>query len=168
MTVLQGLAPTAAHAPRILILGSMPGAESLQQQRYYAHPRNRFWPVMGHVFGVDPQADYSRRIDALAVAGVALWDVLAHCERPGSLDTAIVRTSEIANPIAAWLRQTTSVRVIALNGGKAAEAFDRHVLPQLSQQARSQLTMHRLPSTSPANAAWSLPRLRERWNTLGN
>ncbi|MBP7623629.1 MAG: DNA-deoxyinosine glycosylase, partial [Xanthomonadales bacterium] len=88
----------AAHA-RVLILGSMPGIASLQALRYYAHPRNQFWPILGELLGFDASADYALRVQALHKAGIAVWDVLAECEREGSLDTSIRRDSEQANDL---------------------------------------------------------------------
>lgn len=164
MSLLHGLPVAAGDAPEVLILGSMPGMESLRQRQYYAHPRNRFWPLMGLLYGVDPTIGYRQRLDMLQRARVALWDVLASCRRIGSLDSAIARASEAPNPVAEWIGAAAGLRAVALNGGKAAEAFDRHVAPVLAGPARFEV--HRLPSTSPANAAWSLERLYQRWQVL--
>jgi hypothetical protein len=98
-TLLRGLPPQAAPDCRVLVLGSMPGAASLAAARYYAHPRNRFWPLMGALCGFDPALDYPLRLAALQAAGVGLWDVIGTCERRGSLDADIVRGSEVANPL---------------------------------------------------------------------
>ncbi|HBN52823.1 MAG TPA: DNA-deoxyinosine glycosylase, partial [Stenotrophomonas sp.] len=95
-TVLQGLPAQVNGHCRVLVLGSMPGMASLQAARYYAHPRNRFWPLMGALCGFDPQLDYAQRMAGLQAAGVGLWDVIGRCRRRGSLDAAIVRGSEVA------------------------------------------------------------------------
>jgi len=76
---------------RVLVLGSMPGVASLQEQQYYAHPRNRFWPLLGDLCGFDPALAYEARLRALADAGVGLWDGSGQCERCGSLDADSVR-----------------------------------------------------------------------------
>ncbi|MFT4045132.1 MAG: DNA-deoxyinosine glycosylase [Solimonas sp.] len=143
--------PAAGRDARVLILGSMPGVASLQAQRYYAHPRNLFWPFMGELFGAGPTLPYAGRLKRLQRCGVAVWDVLAACERPGSLDGRIARGSEVANDIAGFRRAHAGLERICLNGGKAAEAFARHVVkPQPAAVAG--LAVVALPSTSPANA----------------
>lgn len=158
----ESFAPAGALRPRVLILGSHPGQQSLQQQQYYAHPRNRFWPLMGTLLGFDAKLGYPARLQALSAAGVALWDVLARCVRPGSLDSAIQRDSEVANDLAGWLPDH-DVQLILFNGRAAAAAFDRHIRPVAGSALPRCLG---LPSTSPANAAWSLPRLCEAWQAL--
>lgn len=163
---LQGLPPQADADCRVLVLGSMPGAASLAAARYYAHPRNRFWPLMAVLCGVDAGLDYPLRLAALRAAGVGLWDVIGTCERRGSLDADIVRGSETANPLADWLAGRPGVRALALNGGKAAEAFRRHVAPTLPVALAERLVLHALPSTSPANAAFGLERLAREWSVL--
>src|SRR5690606_17517515 len=96
-TLLRGLPPIMRARPRVLILGSFPGERSLAEERYYAHPQNRFWRTVAPVTGCEHDAPYGTRTEALRLAGVALWDVLASCERRGSLDSAIVPGSEVPN-----------------------------------------------------------------------
>ncbi|MGH8444925.1 MAG: DNA-deoxyinosine glycosylase [Solimonas sp.] len=144
--------PPAARADaRVLILGSMPGEASLRAQRYYAHPRNLFWPFMGALFGAGPELDYAQRLLALHAHGVAVWDVLAACVRPGSLDGRIERGSEVANDFAGFRAAHPQLERICFNGGKAAEAFERHVARRLPAVVAG-LALLALPSTSPANA----------------
>jgi TDG/mug DNA glycosylase family protein len=162
--LLTGLPPSVGPACRVLVLGSMPGDASLQAARYYAHPRNRFWPLMASLCGFAVDLPYDERMRGLHAAGVGLWDVIGQCERRGSLDASIVRGSEVANPVAELLVAHRSIVAIALNGGKAAEAFRRHVEPQLPQEDRPALLA--LPSTSPANAAFQHERLRAAWDAL--
>lgn len=160
---VQGFPPVLPAAPRVLILGSMPSARSLAEQQYYGHPRNRFWPLMGRLLGAGPELDYAPRLERLRRRGVALWDVLAACRRAGSLDTAIERESEIPNPIAELLAATPSIRAVCCNGRAAAAALQRHgQWPELPAPP----ALHRLPSTSPANAAWSLEGLAARWGVV--
>ncbi|WP_269789985.1 DNA-deoxyinosine glycosylase [Stenotrophomonas sp. Iso1] len=163
--ILQGLPAQVDSQCRVLVLGSMPGAISLHASRYYAHPRNRFWPLMATLCGFDAALDYTQRMQYLQHAGVGLWDVIGQCQRSGSLDAAIVRGSEVANPLPALIADLPALEVIACNGGAAHAAFQRWVRPALPVVAVA-LPVLALPSTSPANAAWSLPRLREAWGQL--
>lgn len=162
---LQGLPAQIRDDCRVLILGSMPGAMSLQHARYYAHPRNRLWPLLGGLCGFDPQLEYDARLQAMQACGVGLWDVIGQCRRSGSLDTAIVRGSEVPNPLPERIAQLPQLRAIACNGAAAAQAFARFVQPQLTPR-EPPLTVLALPSTSPANAAFSLPRLQQAWAPL--
>lgn len=162
--LLTGLPPSVGADCRVLVLGSMPGDASLQAAHYYAHPRNRFWPVMASLCGFAADLAYEDRLRALHEAGVGLWDVIGRCERRGSLDTAIVRSSEVANAVGDLLLAHRSIVAIALNGGKAADAFRRHVQPNLPP-ARA-LELFALPSTSPAHAAMNVAALREAWSVI--
>src|SRR5690606_21140289 len=150
-TLLTGLPPSVGAECRVLVLGSMPGDASLQAAHYYAHPRNRFWPLMASLCGFAADLPYDLRMQALHEPRVGLWDVIGQCERRGSLDASIVRGSEVANPVADLLVAHRSIVAIALNGGKAAEAFRRHIASGLPQAYRP--AVFALPSTSPANAA---------------
>ena len=163
--VLQGLPAQVTAACRVLVLGSMPGAISLHEARYYAHPRNRFWPLMAALCGFDVQLAYAQRMACLQQAGVGLWDVIGQCQRAGSLDTAIVRGSEVPNRIAELVADLPQLRAIACNGAAAHTAFQRWIAPALPPLAAA-LPVLALPSTSPANAAWSLPRLTGQWQAL--
>lgn len=160
--ILHGLDAQFAPDCRVLVLGSMPGAASLASARYYAHPRNRFWPLMAQLLGFDETLPYAARLAALQARGVGLWDVIAQCERLGSLDGSIRRASVVANPLPATLARLPQLRAVACNGGEAHRAWQRHVADRLPDALRA-LPVLALPSTSPANAAWGLPRLREAW-----
>lgn len=158
MSRVQSFPPIVAPGARVLILGSMPGAASLAAGQYYAHPRNAFWPILGALCGFAAAAPYAERVLALQAAGVAVWDVLQSCVRPGSLDTAIERSSEVANDIAGLLSDQPEIRCIAFNGGTAEAAFRRHV------SGVAAVRLLRLPSTSPANASWSFERKLAAWS----
>jgi len=166
MTLLQGLPPAVRKDARVLVLGSMPGEASLRLGQYYGHPRNRFWPLMAALYGIDASAPYPQRIAALNEAGVGLWDVIGQCVRAGSLDSAIERDSEIANPIAVLCAQLPELRAIGLNGGKAAQAFARYAAPEMDAALERRLAIVGLPSTSPANASYALPQLQSAWAPL--
>ncbi|MCB1887871.1 MAG: DNA-deoxyinosine glycosylase [Rhodocyclaceae bacterium] len=159
---VHSFAPLLGQAPRVLILGSMPGRCSLDADRYYAHPRNAFWPIMGALLGFEPALEYPARCRALTAGGIALWDVMASCERRGSLDADIVAASIVANDIAGLLAAEPGIRVILFNGGKAEESFRRHVQPTLPAGLAS-VPCHRLPSTSPAHAGLSLAAKHALW-----
>lgn len=142
--------PVAQADARALILGSMPGTASLQAAQYYAHPRNLFWPFMGECVGAAPGLPYPARLSRLTAAGIALWDVLACCERPGSLDSAIRDHTAQANDFAAFFRSHPCITAVIFNGAKAEHSYRRLVLPDLGHAG---LHYRRLPSTSPANAS---------------
>lgn len=158
---LQSLAPVANADARVLILGSMPGAVSLAQQQYYAHPRNSFWPIMASLYGFTADLPYASRLQQLVANGVALWDVLAHCERQGSLDSAI--RNERANDFDRFFAGHPHISVVALNGGKAAQSFQKHVIPHLTSPIPRVLA---LPSTSPAYAAMPFSQKLQLWQQI--
>ena len=160
------LPPRVTAGTRVLVLGSMPGRRSLEERRYYAHPRNRLWRVLGDLLGFDPGAAYEERVQAALEAGVGFWDVLKQCERPGSLDASIRRSTEVPNDFATLLREHPRIRAFALNGRKAAATFERHVQPALGPAEIDARAVLELPSTSPANAAVSYDRLREHWSNI--
>jgi len=143
--------PIANARSRVLILGSMPGKASLRAGQYYAHPQNAFWKILGTLCGFEPSAAYELRIERLGAHGIALWDVLQSCVRPSSLDSDIEERSIVANPFGDFLREHPEIHTICFNGAKAQACWRRHVLPKLAETG--ELTYHRLPSTSPANAS---------------
>jgi len=158
--------PQVGVGCRVLILGTVPSLRSLQLRQSYGHAQNAFWPLMGELFDAGPQLPYAERIARLHARGVGIWDVLKSCERPGSLDSSIVAESEVPNAIPTLLRRHGQIRAIALNGGKAQQAFRRHIVPKLNAHLRARVEILALPSTSPANA--SIPRAEKlrRWSEL--
>lgn len=144
MTRHASFPPVVDERTGILILGSLPGAASLAAGRYYAHPRNQFWRLVGAAIGVDlPAMDYAGRLAALLHHRIGLWDVIADAERTGSLDAAI------RDPAANDLRRLTdslpALRAIGFNGGTAA----RIGIARLGATAKN-IRLVRLPSSSPA------------------
>jgi hypoxanthine-DNA glycosylase len=127
-----------------LILGSLPGDASLAQSRYYGHPQNAFWRLVGRAIDVDlASLDYEARLEALKAGRIALWDVIAEAHRPGSLDGAIRR--ERANDLAGLIESLPDLQAIAFNGGTAARLGTKAlagVRPDIERIA--------LPSSSPA------------------
>lgn len=152
MTLLRSFPALTGEGPRVLILGSMPGAASLRAGRYYAHPQNRFWPLMDALVGASVALPYPERCRQLVDARIALWDVLACCEREGSLDSAIRDDTAQANDFAALFAAHPTIRTVLFNGTKAESSFRRFVAPGLDLAG---LSCRRVPSTSPANASQS-------------
>jgi double-stranded uracil-DNA glycosylase len=146
--------PIADHRAKILILGSMPGVKSLEQQQYYAHPRNAFWPIMSALFAIDRTLDYDKRCQLLVDKQIAVWDVLQACQRQGSLDQAINSASMVTNDFNLFLQHHPDITKIVFNGAKAEHVFKRLVLPTLTEPQHTILRLL-LPSTSPAHASLS-------------
>lgn len=143
----------------MLVLGSLPGAQSLAERRYYANPRNRFWHLIGEVIGLSdlPALPYGQRLDVLAARGIGLWDTIASATRKGSLDTAIREAEPAA--LLDLAKGLQNLRVIAFNGGKAAKT-GRAALGQCPW------ALIDLPSSSPAHAAMPYAEKRDRWLAL--
>jgi hypoxanthine-DNA glycosylase len=146
----------------VLILGSMPGRASLAAGRYYAHRQNAFWRIVCGLLDVDPHAPYTKKVQAVKAARIAVWDVLHSCVRRGSLDTMIENESEIANDFRAFFRSHRGIAHVYFNGAKAEASFRRHVLPEIAVRLR----YTRLPSTSPANASVPWRRKRAAWRAI--
>lgn len=158
---LTGLPPVVAPGARVLILGSMPGAESLRRSEYYAHPRNMFWDLIEHCFGIERAMPYPQRVRKLTRCGVALWDVAARCRRRGSLDSRIENDTVIPNDFVQLFREYPTIEAVCLNGQKAAALYRRLVLPC---ESTGRCAYHTLPSTSPANASVSTAEKRRCWS----
>lgn len=165
---VESFLPQVAAGCRILILGTAPSVRSLALQQSYAHPQNLFWPLMGEMFEAGPELAYAERIQQLHRLGIGIWDVLEYCERPGSLDSSIVRSSEVANDIPRLLAAQATISVIALNGARAQASFGRLILPRMDAGLRARVTLLALPSTSPANAGMSRSEKSRRWRALVN
>jgi hypoxanthine-DNA glycosylase len=159
MTRLLGLPPVLSPHTRLVVLGSFPSARSLAAQQYYAHPRNQFWPLVSALFGQDLAAlPYADRIDFIREHGLGLWDVYAACRREGSLDSAIEAAEP--NDLAALPRLAPALQGIAHNGSESARA--------LKVTGALGLPVWRLPSSSPAHAAWSFERKLQAWRAVFN
>ncbi len=147
--MLTAFDPLIHENCRTLILGSMPGAISLQKQQYYAHPRNQFWPIMTQLAGRPDLSDYESRCRLLLDHDIGLWDVLHHCERQGSLDQAIREPDP--HDFLSFFARYTKIQAVFYNGAAAESLFRRLILPGLSPSQRNGLILARLPSTSPAH-----------------
>ena len=158
------LAPASAV---ILILGSYPGVLSLQKQRYYAHPRNGFWPILADLLAFDQDLSYRDRVLKVVERKIALWDVLYRCRRNGSLDSAIEGSSAVVNDFGTFFSQQQNLRAIFFNGARAETEFMKRVaLPDFYQRKGSEITLVRLPSTSPAMASLTLNQKKRAWKII--
>ena len=159
ITVKRSMAPVGSKDACLLILGSLPGEASLKAQRYYAHPQNQFWRLLGAALGEDLAGlDYDERLARLAARGIALWDVVGEALRRGSLDGAI--RSARPNPLAEYVAAHPRLNAVAFNGQTAAK------LGRLALSGISEMQLIDLPSSSPAYTlpfAWKV----ERWAELG-
>jgi len=163
---VESFPPQVAPGCALLLLGTAPSVRSLELGQSYGHRFNLFWPFMGALFDAGPELAYAERIARLQRIGIGIWDVLQCCERPGSLDSSIVRASEVPNDIPGLLAAQPTIRAIGLNGGRAQQSFRRHVEPRLDAALRARVTLLDLPSTSPANASMSRAAKLERWQVL--
>ena len=155
---IHSFAPIVAPEAKVLILGTMPGKKSLELQQYYGHPRNAFWPILFALFAENCATDYECRKNLIRSHGLALWDVLQHCRRPGSMDADIQK--EVPNDFGTFLRQHESIHTIYFNGNNAHRFFRRHVgFPDGYHYAI-------LPSTSPAYARIDFAEKLQRWRVV--
>lgn len=159
-TRIYSFPPIIETGCTILILGSMPSITSLEKYQYYGHKQNDFWPMMFSLLNETKTDDYTIKQQLLTSHQIALWDVLASCEREGSLDSNI--TEEVPNDIVGLLAQYPIIDYILLNGGKAYQSFKKY-FPELLTQKQC----FRLPSTSPA---YTMKReeKREQWRKILN
>ena len=139
---------------RILILGSFPSVKSRQQQFFYGHPQNRFWKVMAAVLGCDTPQSIPEKKAMLLAHRVALWDSIASCTIEGSADASIADV--VPNDLTP-IFSAAPIRQVFCNGKKSWEMYHRYIEPVSGRPAVC------LPSTSPANAAWSAERLISAW-----
>lgn len=159
----QGFAPIVGDKPKVLILGTMPSQKSLEQQQYYGHPQNRFWWIMGQLFGFDATLPYQDRVECVSQYPIVIWDVIASCHRPGSLDSAIDEQTLVPNTIPELLHAYPSIRYIAFNGKAAQRLFRKHLKDALVSMDVIQLA---LPSTSPAHASMKPEQKLEQWRQI--
>ena len=155
---IHSFPPIADLQSKVLILGTMPGKESLRSNAYYAHPQNAFWKIVFTLFNLPFSTDYQIKQELLLKNGIALWDVLESCTRSSSLDTDIKR--EYPNDIQKFLAAHQNISVIYFNGQGAAGYF-RKYFPEIN------LPVLTLPSTSPAHAIKWEAKL-EAWKTIIN
>ena len=142
---------------RVLVLGTFPSVKSRQQKFYYGHPQNRFWKVTAALLerGVPERIEEKKKL--LLEGHIAVWDVIDSCDIEGSSDSSIRNVK--ANDIGGLLAQT-SIRAVFANGDKACQLYRKYCMEQAGRE------IIRLPSTSPANAAWTLEKLIQAWSVI--
>lgn len=152
--VIHPIDPFYNENSRILILGSFPSVKSRESGFFYGHPQNRFWKVLAAVFEDSVPSTIPEKREFLKRHGVALWDVIASCDITGSSDASIknVEVNDLGR-----ILDHADIRQIYVNGRTAERMYQKYIQPVLTREACC------LPSTSPANAAWSLERLIEVW-----
>lgn len=158
MTVLtHPFGPLYSEKSRVLILGSFPSVKSREQNFFYGHPQNRFWKVVAEVFDSDVPTTIDEKKELILSSGLALWDSIASCEITGSSDASIknVKTNNIS-----IILDSCSIERIYCNGRKSYELYSKYIQPETGREAVC------LPSTSPANAQWTLDRLKEAWAVI--
>ena len=149
--------PLYNEKSRVLILGSFPSVKSREQMFFYGHPQNRFWRVVAEVFGEKAPETIEEKKAFVLRNNLALWDVLASCEITGSSDSSIKNaTANDISPILAG----ADIKEIFVNGKTAEKYYNKYIKPDIGRDATV------LPSTSPANAAWSFECLVEAWKKI--
>lgn len=155
--IVHSFEPVYDKASEILILGTLPSVKSRENNFYYGHKQNRFWKVLATLLK-EPVPDTIEEKKAMLLAHrIALWDVIQSCDIKGSSDSSIKNVQP--TDIGMILEKTNITRIYA-NGNKAGQLYKRYQFPVTGIEATV------LPSTSPANAAWSLARLCEAWKTI--
>jgi len=155
----EGFPPIERSDARVLVLGSLPGAKSIEDQQYYAHPQNAFWSVMKDLF--DISGNYDERCAGVLKNGIAIWDVLQSSVRPGSLDADIESDTARVNDFGRFFERHSEIELVVFNGKKSEQLYRKMVETNLRLRYR-----HRqlgLPSTSPAYAAMRYPVKLAHW-----
>lgn len=152
------ISPVYDGESKVLILGSFPSVKSREQQFFYGHKQNRFWRVMAQVLGCAVPEDIPQKRAMLLANHIAVWDVIASCEITGSSDASI--RNVVPNDLS-QIMTAADIRAIYTNGSKAHQLYQKYIFPINGREAQL------LPSTSPANAGYSLERLVEAWRVVG-
>lgn len=155
--MLQCFPPEINKNTKIMVIGTMPGKESLRQQQYYAYERNAFWKIVSELFNnAQAFADYQQKLNCLLENGIGLWDSLQYCERETSLDSDI--KNEQPNDFETLLKENPQVALLLFNGQKAFKFFK-----QFHQELLNNIRYEILPSTSPANASIPFQTKLKKW-----
>ncbi len=173
-SLVESFPPLEGKRARVLVLGTVPGTHSIAAAQYYAHARNAFWPMaLAVCTNTAPAPDaafiapYADRVARITEAGIAVWDVLARCERRGSLDSAIVTGSEQTNELISFAQRHPELERIVFNGRTSERLFLRHVMKLDEAEATFEnIELVGAPSTSPAMAALTLEEKFVVWSRL--
>jgi hypoxanthine-DNA glycosylase len=157
MTVNHNISPVYDSDSRVLILGSFPSVKSREQQFFYGHKQNRFWRVTAQILECPVPENIPEKREMLLKHHIAVWDVIAKCEITGSSDASIrnVQPNDLSE-----ILETADIQIIYANGAKAYELYQKHIYPL------NGIAAHKLPSTSPANARYTMERLVEAWREI--
>lgn len=165
MASSTGFPPIVGPDATVLVLGSLPSRKSLEASEYYAHPQNAFWRIMGELFGAGLDVAYAKRTVLLKRNNIAVWDVLASSERPGSMDSDIDSSTAKPNDFSSFLTTYCKIRLVCFNGQKAAGMFEHMVLSRHGE-LQTDLRYATLPSTSPAFAAMPFEEKLRKWSIV--
>lgn len=155
--IVHPIPPLFDSESEVLILGSFPSVKSREAAFFYGHPQNRFWAVVAEIFGAEKPLTVEEKKELILSNKLALWDVIAQCEIEGSADSTI--TDVTANNLSVIL-ENSNVKRIFVNGKTAEKYYNKYTYPKTGIKAVC------LPSTSPANAAWSIEKLVEKWKII--
>ncbi len=157
MSIKHEIEPVYDQNSRILILGSFPSVKSREAGFFYGHPQNRFWKVLAGICQEAVPQTVEEKKCFLLRNGIAVWDVIAECDITGSSDSSIrnVKPSDIRR-----ILDTAKIERICCNGATAYRLYEKYLFPMCKREAV------KLPSSSPANAAWSAERLMEEWRKV--
>ena len=155
--IIHPIAPVYDENSKVLILGSFPSVKSREASFFYGHPQNRFWKLMASIFEDELPSTIEQKRDFLLRHNIALWDVIRYCDIVGSSDASIKNV--VPNDLGIILK-TADIREIYVNGKTAYKYYEKYTKPLINREAIC------LPSTSPANAAWNMERLKNEWNVL--
>ncbi len=157
--IIHPIKPLYDKNSKILILGSFPSQKSREQMFFYGHPQNRFWKVISGVMETKTPETVEQKIEFLLSNNIALWDVIASCDIVGSSDSSIKNV--VANDLSVILK-TAEIKAVFVNGKAAEKYYNKYIKDNTGRTAVC------LPSTSPANASWSVEKLIEAWGIIKN
>ena len=154
--IVHPIPPLYDKNSRVLILGSFPSVKSREAQFFYGHPQNRFWKVIAAIFKEDVPKTIPEKKKMLIKNHIALWDTIASCEITGSSDSSI--TKAVPNDLSPIFK-TAKIEKVFCNGTKSFELYQKYIFPN-----NNNIKAEKLPSTSPANAAYNLEKLIKEWS----